>query len=123
ELSSSAFRITAVPPVLGRVLDESDERNGAASVAVLGYDVWQARFGGDTAVIGRTVLLGGSPVTIVGVMPEGFVFPMAHDVWTPLREAMLNHDYGEGPPIGVFGRLAPGATIEQARAELEVLGR
>ncbi len=123
EISASAFRLTRVPPLLGRTLVETDERAGAPPVAVLGHDLWRTRFEGDPGVIGRTIRLGDSHTTVVGVMPEGFAFPVAHEIWTPLRLNALEHVRGRGPEIGVFGRLAPGATIERAQAELTAAGR
>jgi predicted permease len=88
---------------------------------VIGYDLWQSRLAADPDVIGKTVRLGRVPTTVVGVMPEGFAFPVAHGLWTPLQSALA---YGprEGPGIQVFGRLAPGATLVRAQAELTVLG-
>lgn len=122
EISASAFRIAPEPPLLGRVLLPEDERPGAPAVVVIGYDVWQTRFGGEASVIGTTVRLGEEYATVVGVMPERFAFPVAHDLWTPLR---IDAVYGalEGPEIEVFGRLAPGVTLEAAQAELTTIGR
>ena len=85
EITPSAFRVADGTPLMGRVLTEADERPDAPSVAVIGYDVWRTRFGSDPAVLGRTVQLGTEHVAVVGVMREGFAFPIAHDVWTPLR--------------------------------------
>ena len=85
EITASAFRIAPERPLLGRVLDESDERAGAAPVVVLGHDVWTERFDRDPQIVGRTVQLGSGFATVVGVMPEGYAFPMAHELWLPLR--------------------------------------
>ncbi len=123
EISASAFRVARVAPLLGRTLTDADERAGAPPVAVLGHDVWRTRFGSDPGVVGRSVRLGTAHATVVGVMPEGFAFPVAHRVWIPLRLSALDHERGAGPAIEVFGRLAPGATLERARAELAALGR
>ena len=112
-----------VPPLVGRSLVEGDEQAGAPAVVVIGYDVWQNRFEGDPEVVGRTVRLGSAQPTVVGVMPEGFEFPIFHNVWVPLRLNVLDHDRLQGPGIYVFGRLAPGATLDQAQAELNTLGR
>ena len=122
EISASAFRITGVAPLHGRFLLESDERAGAPLVVVIGHDIWQTRFGGDPAVIGRSVQLGRRPATIVGVMPNSFSFPMGEEVWTPLRLA-TNISAREGPELGVFGRLAAGHDVEQAQSELTALGQ
>lgn len=121
-INASAFRIARVAPLLGRTLVDADEEPSAAPVLVLGYDVWQARFAGDPGVIGREVLLGATPSTVVGVMPEGFAFPMAHGLWAPLRLNVLDYERGQGPTLDVLGRLAPGVSLRQAQAELTTLG-
>ncbi len=123
EVSAAAFRVVRVPPVLGRTLAESDEQSDAPLVAVIGYDLWQSRFNGDSGVIGRTVRLTGAPATIVGVMPDGFAFPRTQEVWVPLRIDVSGYDRRQGMAIRIFGRLAPGASLEQARTELTNLGR
>ena len=123
EVTASAFRIAAEPPLLGRTLMPADERPGAPPVVAIGHDVWRKRFAGDPGVVGRTVQLGGAYATVVGVMPEGFGFPVAHEMWTPLRPDALAPAPREGPDVAVFGRLAPGATLEGAQAELAAFGR
>src|SRR5690606_25152627 len=72
EITASAFDVARVPPLLGRTLVAADERPGAPAVAVIGHALWRTRFGADPNVVGRSVRLGGTPTTIVGVMPEGF---------------------------------------------------
>jgi putative ABC transport system permease protein len=114
-MSASGFR--------GRVLVADDERAAAPAVAVIGYELWQTRFGGASDVIGRTVQLGHDPVTVVGVMREGFAFPVSHELWTPLKAEMLDQGPRSGPSITVFGLLAPGVSLETAQAELTTLGR
>jgi predicted permease len=123
EVTASAFRIAPVPPLFGRTLMPADERPGAPPVVVIGHDVWRKRFAGDPAVVGRTVQLGGAYATVVGVMPEGFAFPFAHEMWTPLRPDALAPAPRQGPGVAVFGRLAPGATLESAQAEVAAFGR
>ncbi|MGZ8414187.1 MAG: ABC transporter permease, partial [Gemmatirosa sp.] len=123
EISASAFRVARARPLLGRALSEADERPDAPAVAVIGHDVWRARFGADSGVVGRAVRLGRTPTTVVGVMPEGFAFPVAQSLWVPFRLSALDYPRGEGPAITIFGRLAPGATLEEAQAELTTWGR
>ena len=122
EISASAFRLVRVPPLMGRALVDADERPGAQPVVVIGHDVWQRRFAADPNVIGRTVRLGSAPVTIVGVMPEGFEFPVAQSFWSPLRLDVNAFERREGPTIRVFGRLAPGTSIADAQAEISTIG-
>ncbi|HEX5632232.1 MAG TPA: ABC transporter permease, partial [Gemmatimonadales bacterium] len=123
EISASAFRVAGARPLLGRALGDADERPGAPAVAVIGHDVWHGRFGGDPNVVGRVVQLGRTPTTVVGVMPEGYAFPVSQSLWIPLRLSPDEHPRGGGPDLGLFGRLAPGVTLEEAQAELTTWGR
>ena len=123
EITASAFRIAPSRPLLGRTLVAQDEQAGAPPVVVLGHDVWRTRFAGDSQVVGRSVRLGESFATVVGVMPEGFAFPVSHELWTPLRAESLDRGPLSEPGITIFGRLARGATLEAARAELAAFGR
>ena len=116
QISPSAFRMTRVPPLLGRTLVEADENPGSPAVVVLGHRLWQTRFGGDQAVVGRIVRLGEIRATVVGVMPESFAFPVDDNLWTPLRSGELVRQPGHDE-LKVFGRLAPGATFQAAQAE------
>jgi predicted permease len=104
-------------------LTEADAHRAAPPVVVIGYDTWQTRFSGDPNVVGRTVQLGAEFVTVVGVMPEGYQFPVAHDAWTPLRQVNDFHAPRSGPPISVFGVLAPDTNLDTARAELKTVGQ
>jgi putative ABC transport system permease protein len=122
EMSAAGFRTVRVPPLLGRTLLEDDERNGAADVVVIGYDAWQSRFAGDPDIIGRGVRIGGTLHAVIGVMPEGFAFPVYHRYWVPLRGDVAAVAPREGPSVHVFGRLADDATLASARAEVAAAG-
>jgi putative ABC transport system permease protein len=121
ELTAAAFGTARVPPLLGRALLDSDEMPGAPGVLVIGYDRWRRSFGGRHDVAGSVVKLGKAPATVIGVMPEGFAYPVNHDAWTPLS-LRASYEALEGGTIGVIGRLAPGVSQEQANAELRVFG-
>jgi putative ABC transport system permease protein len=123
EISASAFRVAPVRPLLGRTLGDADEQAAAPAVAVIGYDVWQGRFRGDPNVVGRVVQLGRTPTTVVGVMPESFAFPVAQSLWVPLRLSPLDYPRGNGPALRLFARLALGASLAEAQAELTTSGR
>jgi hypothetical protein len=120
-MSAAGFRLARVQPLLGRYLVDDDERPGAPPVVVIGYDVWRGSFAADSGIIGRSVKLGDEQHTVVGVMPEGFAFPIDFDLWVPLRIDSLGYDWREGPALFAFGRLAPGATFTRAQAEIETL--
>ena len=123
EISASAFVLAATPPLHGRYLLPSDEQGQAAPVLLVGHEAWQRRFGGDPAIVGRAVSVGGVQATIVGIMPEGFRFPIQEQFWMPLRLDPLKWRAWEGPSLDLFGRLAQGASVEQAQAELASIGR
>ena len=123
EMTASGFRIARIPPLLGRPLLESDEVRGAPAVAVIGHSEWQRRFAGDSAIIGRTIQLGATRHVIVGVMPDGFGFPINHQIWTPLRLDPVDFERGEAPTIEVLGRLAATATLDEAETQLTTIAR
>jgi putative ABC transport system permease protein len=129
-LSSDMFRVLRAKPLLGRTFTPQDDRPGGPPIVLLSYDMWQQTFHGDPAIVGRGVRFGtGNRLrTIVGVMPQGWVFPIeseCHDFWTPFHAEMdaadLNHR--DAQFIETLARVKDGVTLEQVRAEAEVLGR
>ena len=123
EITASAFRIAPDAPLLGRVLVEADEQPGAPPVVVLGHDLWHTRFSARPDIIGQNIRVSDRFATVVGVMPKGFAFPVAHELWMPFRPEVADQAPREGPAISVFGRLAPGVSFDAAQAELTALGR
>src|SRR5688500_8688806 len=119
EITAAAFPLTRVPPLLGRPLQPTDEIQGAEPVVVLGYDVWQRQFLHDPAIIGRVVTVGRTARTVVGVMPPRFGFPRNQQMWVPFP--VQDAPPREGPAVEVFGRLADGASWQQATAELALV--
>lgn len=117
-VSPSMFAALGVPPLLGRVFTEEDDaRDGGAQVIVISHRLWQQRFGADPRIVGRQVLVNGVSTTIIGVMPTSFRYPDNSDYWAPLRitPRLLQ---GSARFFGVTARLAPGATIARADAEI-----
>lgn len=106
--SASVFRVTRVPPLMGRFLLDADERPGAEAVVVLGFTAWRDLFGEDPQVVGRTVQLGGTPTTVVGVMPEGYGFPQNQNAWVPLVVEPTDLQPETSRGAAQFARLAPG---------------
>ena len=104
---------------LGRTIAPADDRPGAEPVMVVGHGFWQGRLGGDRAVLGRVLLLGGKPFTVVGVMPAAFEMPRAAaDMWLPFQIVGSEAAAARGAHLlRTFGRLAPGATLAAAQAE------
>jgi putative ABC transport system permease protein len=119
-VSANMLDIVRVKPLLGRGFLPDDEKAGAPPVLVLGYGVWQSRYGGDPTVIGRTVRVNVVPSVVVGIMPDGFRFPMTAEVWQPLQLSPgLLAARRDARTLNVTGRLAHSVTMEQARSDLQ----
>lgn len=118
-MSASLFRMTNTPPLLGRHFVDDDEKAGAPPVAVIGHDLWTRKFAADSSVVGKTIRLGATVHTVVGVMPEGFAFPVNYSLWIPFNVASDNYKPRDGPAFFAVGQLAPGATLEQAQADID----
>ena len=121
EMTASAFRLARVQPVLGRPFVDDDERGGA-NVVVIGFELWQAGFSSDPAVLGRRLQLDDVSYTVVGVMPREFAFPVSQRIWIPLRTNLSDYSRDQPPDVFVFARLAQGVTLESAQAEVVTLG-
>ncbi|MDQ6831084.1 MAG: ABC transporter permease [Gemmatimonadota bacterium] len=123
-VTSSLFPVLGVAPVIGRGLLPGEDHRGSGKVVVLSYAMWQGRFGGDHAVLGRSMTLDGERYTIVGVMPSGFQLPGSTAVlYTSLP--MLGR-FLEGRQVSllsVIARLKPGVTIPAARGDLATVAR
>ena len=83
-VSSSLFSLLGTPPALGRDFTEADDRAGAERVVLLSDEVWQLRYNGDRAIVGRSISINGFPHTVIGVMPPKFMFPETNRLWVPL---------------------------------------
>jgi putative ABC transport system permease protein len=121
-ITATGLRLVRVQPQLGRLLQESDEAAGAPMAVVISHRLWQELYDGAPTAIGGTIHLGDASGTVVGVMPEGFGFPVNQDVWVPLRDRASAFERGRGPPVVVFGRLAERTRLAEANAELAALG-
>ena len=122
DITPNAFRLLGTPALLGRPLTERDAQPGEAPVVVISHALWKTRFDSDPQVLGRTIKIGTTVATIVGVMPEGFGFPVNQRIWMPLRVPGSEVAPRSGPAVSIFGRLAPGKAIDDARNELAVIG-
>ncbi len=115
------FSTVGVEPMLGRTFSPEEGLPGAARVAVLGYGLWRSSFGGDPTVVGRTITLQGNPVTVLGVLPQGFEFLEPLDLWVPLPIDPAEAAPGRFPPV--VGCHAAGVTEDQAQAEMSAVAR
>lgn len=121
EITANAFALMGTRPLLGRPLTAVDEQPSEPPVVVIGETLWKTRFASDPGVLGRTVKLGTVAATVVGVMPEGFGFPVNQRIWTPLRVDASTIAARTGPAVWIFGRLAAGASLDDAQSELEAI--
>lgn len=121
-VTSDVLPLFGVAPVLGRVFDSAGGGTADADAVVLSYGLWQSQFGGDARVLGRSVNLNGAPYHVIGVMPAVFSFP-SRDVqlWTHLVLREGDYENRDDNWLEAVGRLKPGVTMSQARADLNVV--
>jgi putative ABC transport system permease protein len=126
-LSIDAFRLLGIEPFLGRDFLSEDEARAApspsAASVIISHRLWQRRYGGDPAVLGRHINANNREAIVIGVMPEGFSFPGQTQFWMAMAPTLFDAAFGPSPrnarTYQAFGRLADGVTEEQARADLE----
>lgn len=124
--SGNLFQTAGASAQLGRLIQPDDDRLAAARVAVMSDEFWRTRFGADPTVVGRTLTINGEPTTVIGVLPADFRIPIGNnmfrpELWmpqrfTPEQAATRNSNY-----LQTFGRLADGATVAEAEAELRTI--
>jgi len=120
--TAGLFRVFGVAPALGRAFAEEESRPGAAQVVVLSDGYWRRRFGADFRVVGRTIRMGGSQATVVGVMPPGFrVGTLNTDVYYPLPLDRSKPEAVGSRSFQCYGRLRLGVSLDAARAEMTLI--
>ena len=119
-VSAEYFKVFGVAPIVGRTFAPPEDLPGGPPVAVIGYGLWQSRFGADASVIGRPLLLNRVPYSIVGILPGGFHSDPEAEVWIPLQADP--NSANQGHYLNVAGRLKPGVTIATAQAQMKVIG-
>jgi putative ABC transport system permease protein len=121
----SLFSLLGVQPMLGRTFPPGEVVGGPDHVVVLGYSLWERQFGADRGIVGRSIVLNGEGYTVIGVMPREFQFPpfwaTGAEMWVPLTFTPDAAGVRGANFLRVFGRLRPGATLEQARGEMEAI--
>jgi len=123
QVTGGFFETLGVRPERGRFITSDDDRNGAPFVVVLSHDLWVKQFNRDEQILGKTIPLSGDVYTIIGVMPANFVTPRIEtEAWTPVHVSNpVAANFRGVHFLRTYGRLAPGVTIEQARAEMNVV--
>jgi len=118
--SANTFGVLGQQPLFGRTFLPGEDAPGAQPVTIIGYGLWQTRYGGDPAILGRTIRINEIPARIIGVMPQGMKFPSTAELWMPLVPD-ANARKRTTRTLGVFGRLRPGVSREQAQAEMATI--
>lgn len=130
ETTTNLFDLLGTEPKVGRTLRPEDGGRAINRSAVLGYRLWQSRFGGSPEIVGKSIMLEAEPFTVVGVMPRNFEFPASTDLWVSARYSVPEHplDPSKDPSVRrdahyfqAIGRLKPGATLRQATADLDTV--
>jgi predicted permease len=124
-VSANLFKMLGVSPVLGRDFSPQEDTPGTQLVVLISNTLWRQRYGGDNAVVGRTIRIIDTNGTIIGVMPEGMHFPFNADIWLPAgtMTAAITGQPREARGYFAVGRLTDGVTVEQSRAELQAIGK
>jgi putative ABC transport system permease protein len=119
-VSWNLFDLLGVQPVLGRTFRREEDGPKIETAVILSHGLWQRRYGGDPGIVGHTIPVGGTPRTVVGVMPQGFRFPERGELWAPMSldpAANTRTDYF----LTAVARLKDGLTLAQASAEVQAV--
>ena len=121
-VSSNFFPLLGIHPVIGRNFSVEEDTPDAAKVAILGYGLWQGRYGGDPATLGREILLNDEQYTVIGVLPSGFQF-LAGDVgvWVPIALTQFQLADRDNHYLTIVARTKPAASVEQAQVDIQTI--
>ena len=121
QVTANFFPLLGAQAAHGRTFLPEEDRPGGPQVVVLGHGFWQRRFAADPAVVGRTLTINGQGYSVVGVMPADFQVYQKADLWAPVAFDAKEEANADDHYLFVMGRLKPGATVEQARAEASAI--
>jgi predicted permease len=120
-VSAGFFDVMGIRPSLGRAFLEEEDVPGGPKLVILNHAVWKNRFGGNADIVGRAITLNSQPYTVIGVMPDGFRYPEAAELWTLFQFDSASQDRAH--KFEVVARLKADSTIDQAHAAMEMAGR
>jgi len=121
QVSADLFSALRVNAALGRVFTNDEDKPGGAPVVVLSYGLWQRRFGGQTSILDQSLTLNGKSYTVIGVMPQGFLYPSRIEMWIPVGQLSGDPSWqqrGNHPGLYAVARLKPGVTRQQAETDM-----
>ncbi|HWI17131.1 MAG TPA: ABC transporter permease, partial [Vicinamibacterales bacterium] len=118
QLTPGSMRWLDAVPVAGRAFVAEDGAPGAEPVVLMRESLWRRRYSADPSLVGSAITVSGEPRTVVGIMPDSFLFPSSGELWMPLEEATLRNSRGTVTGLRTFGVLRPGVAFETADAEV-----
>ncbi|HEU4873317.1 MAG TPA: ABC transporter permease [Pyrinomonadaceae bacterium] len=121
QVSADLFSVLRVNALHGRLFTNEEDKPGGTPVVVLSYALWQRRFGGQTNIVGQPITLNGKSYTVIGIMPESYLYPSRVEMWVPVGQLSDQPSWqSRGNHPGLYGvaRLKPGVTFEQAEADM-----
>jgi putative ABC transport system permease protein len=121
QMSADLFSVLRVNPLHGRVFTNDEDKPGGTPVVVLSYGLWQRRFGGQTSILNQAITLNSKSYTVIGVMPESYAYPSRAEMFVPVGQLSDQPSWqlrGNHPGLYGVARLKPGATFEQAKADM-----
>jgi putative ABC transport system permease protein len=122
-MTAAALEIPRVRPVLGRLFRAGEDRAGGERVALIGHAMWRNRYAGAADIVGKPIRVNGLPHTVVGVMPEGFLYPNNAQIWLPYQLDPLATKRSESPQVQVVARLKAGVSMDAANVELAAIAK
>ena len=120
-VTANAFPLLGLAPSAGRLPLQGDDRPGGEAVVLLGHDVWRQRYDSDPDILGRTVIVNGSPATVIGLVPDRSGFPSMASVWRPMGQSAEAKAGRSTRRLNVFGRLRDDVDAQAARSEVEAM--
>ena len=124
QVSADLFSVLRVKPLHGRLFTNDEDKPGGSPVVLLSYGLWQRRFGGQTSIINQPITLNSKQYVVIGIMPETYAYPSRVEMWVPvgqLSDQASWKERGNHPGLYAVARLKPGATIEQADADMNTI--
>ncbi len=122
QVSADLFAALRVNAAIGRVFNNEEDKPGGTPVVVLSHGLWQRRFGGQMSILNQALTLNGKSYTVIGVMPQGYLYPSRVEMWVPVGQLSGDPNWqqrGNHPGLFAVARLKPGATLAQAEADLD----
>ena len=119
-ISADYFRVFGISPMRGRNFSAAEDSPNGPKAAIISEKLWRAHFGSDPQIVGKSIILNGDAYPVVGLMPDSFVADPPAEVWIPLQADP--NSTNQGHYLAVAARLKPGVTLEQARAEMKLVG-